>query len=285
MKKTNQDGIAHIALVLVILVVAIVGLVGWRVTQGKSEPSNSSPSGSSSNKSSSDAKTSDLVTWEWGGEKWIAYGTPPACPNPLSFSQSPTDISKVVSVLYPGQQRSSGYKPHGGFRLADSNTGAATVKMPIDAKLVHGSRYIEMGETQYMFFFETSCGLAFRFDHLLTLDPKFQAIADTLPAAKQDDSRTTKFDKPQSFKAGDVVATAVGFPKINNISFDFGVYDLRQRNAAASDSSYVSKHQNELSQAAYGLCWFDLLPANDAATVKGLPSTDQASGKKSDYCK
>lgn len=275
MKKTNQEGIGHLVLILVMLVVALVGFAGWRVMQGKT-----SNNGASSSKSSG-----KIVTWEWSGEKWTASSTAPACSTPLAFAQSPTDVSKVVSVLYPGQQRSSGYKPHGGFRFEDSKSGDIAVKMPTDAHLVSGSRYIEMGETQYMFFFQTNCGLAFRFDHLLTLDPKFQAIADTLPAAKQDDSRTTDFDKPQSFKTGDVVATAVGFPKLSNTSFDFGVYDLRQRNSAASDSNYVSKHQNELSQAAYGLCWFDLLPASDATTVKSLPSTDQQSGTKSDYCK
>jgi hypothetical protein len=219
----------------------------------------------------------------WSGEKWEPSKKASSCDDPLQFKQSPTDVAQASSVLYLGQQRSSGYKPHGGLRF--TKTDQITLKMPIDAFVVAGSRYIEAGETQYMFFFQTSCGLAFRFDHLLTLDAKFQVLVEKLPAAKPDDSRTTNFDNPTSFKAGDVVATAVGFPKMDNISFDLGVYDLRKRNSAADDASYVSKHQNELSQAAYGFCWFDMLPAKDAAFVKGLPAADGTACKTSDYCK
>ncbi len=261
---------------------AAAGLAGWRVYTNKNGKNNNVSSQQASE--SKETKISETpIVWMWSGEKWAPSKTAPTCDSPLAFKQSPTDVTKASAVLYPGQQRSSGYKPHGGFRF--TTTDQITVKVPIDAFIVSGSRYIEAGETQYMFFFETSCGLAFRFDHLLTLDAKFQALAEKLPAAKPDDSRTTNFDNPVSFKAGDVVATAVGFSKMDNISFDFGVYDLRQRNTAASSASYSAKHQSELSQAAYGVCWFDMLPTKDAAIVKGLPAADNAAGKTSDYCK
>ena len=284
MKRLNQTGSHLVAVLIIVLVLAVAGITGWRVyssKNNKSQTDNSQQSATTGQKAIT-AEASPIV-WMWSGEKWVSSKTAPSCDDPLVFKQSPADVSKASSVLYPGQQRSTGYKPHGGLRF--TVTDQITVRMPIDAFVVSGSRYIEAGETQYMFFFETSCGLAFRFDHLLTLDPKFQALADKLPSAKPDDSRTTNFETPASFRAGDVVATAVGFPKMDNISFDFGVYDLRQRNSAASSASYVAKHKDELSQAAYGVCWFDMLPSKDAATVKGLPAADQAAGKTSDYCK
>ena len=281
MKQLNQTGSHLVVGFIVVIVIGVAGLAGWRVYGSKSKKTQTSKT----QQSTSPVKQTEVspVVWMWSGEKWAPNKTAPSCDDPLLFKQSPADVSKASSVLYPGQQRSTGYKPHGGLRF--TVTDQITVRMPIDAFVVSGSRYIEAGETQYMFFFETSCGLAFRFDHLLTLDPKFQSLADKLPAAKPDDSRTTNFDAPLTFKAGDVIATAVGFPKMDNVSFDFGVYDLRQQNKAASAASYVAKHKSELSQAAYGICWFDMLPAKDAAIVKALPAADNAAGKTSDYCK
>jgi len=284
-KKLDQRG-SHIVVVLIVIVVlAAVGFVGWRVVTKKDTKQNASTSSTPSSDTKIQAETSN-VTWEWMGSEWKASGTPPACPKPLALSQSPTDVSKATNILYPGQARGGDYKPHGGFRFDNSINTEITIKIPMDAKLYEGSRYIEGGEAQYLLVFVNPCGLMYRFDHLLTLNDKFQkAVEATLPVAKPDDSRTTKFDPQISVTAGETVATAVGFSKTKNVAFDFGVYDLRQRNTAAQDSSYVSKHQNELSQVAYGVCWFELLPAKDADIVRSLPAGDSASGKTSDYCK
>lgn len=285
-KKLDQNGSHAVAVLIIISVVAVVGFVGWRVMGSNKDNSKSSTTNSSSNSSGQSSESYKPVTWEYDGNAWKANGQAPDCKEPFKFSNSPVDVSKASAVLYPGQTRGTHYKAHGGFRFDGVADNKVEIKIPIDSHLYEGSRYIEGGETQYLLVFQNSCGIMYRFDHLLTLTEKFKKIVDdTLPAAQKDDSRTTKFTKTETFKAGEIVASAVGFATTNNVSADFGVYDLRKRNSASSDPAYVNKHQNESSQTFYGVCWFDWLPDSNAATVKALPAADQKSGKTSDYCK
>lgn len=228
------------------------------------------------------SSTAVTVSWSFNGSDWTVSGTPPACPSPLAIT-SPVDVSLASAILYPGQSRGGNYKPHGGFRFDGKANTAITVRAPLDGVVYNASRYIEAGETQYLITFIHPCGLMYRFDHLLTLSPAMQAVADTLPAAQVDDSRTTNITSGISVKAGDVIATAVGFKKTSNVSVDFGLYDLRSANAAAADATYARSHGAEYDQHA--VCWLSLLPTADATKVQSLPAGDQTAGKTSDYCK
>lgn len=267
----KQQGFSIVEVFLVVLMLGIVGGVGFYVFNKVRE-------NSSTNKSAA-----TVVTWSYDGQNWQPSSTPPPCPEPLVFPQSPADITKVTAVLYPGQTRGGNYKPHGGLRFGES-TNAVTVVAPMEAQLVEGSRYVEQGEVQYLLRFTNPCGVSYRFDHLLKLSPAMQQVADTLPEPKPNESRTTPFANPVTVKAGEVIATEVGFANNKNVGFDFGVYDLRSRNQAAADQAYVAKHQQELSQAGYAVCWFDMLPSPDNETVKNLPAGDMANGSQSDYC-
>lgn len=220
--------------------------------------------------------------WQKSATGWTASGTPPACPTPLAI-QSPVSVRLATSILYPGQTRGGNYKAHGGFRFDGLENSQVTVYAPLSGSVVEASRYIEAGETQYMFDIQTDCGLRFRFDHLLTLTPEFQTIADALPAAQVDDSRTTPVDPSIAVTVGQPIATAVGFAKAKNVSVDFGVYDLRQKNAASANAAYTASH--DATYAQHALCWLNLLSSVDAAFVKDLPAADAAAGKTSDYCK
>lgn len=225
--------------------------------------------------------TTTTVSWSFNGTTWTASGSPPACPEPL-LAISPVDVAKVTSILYPGQTRGGDYKAHGGFRFDAQQNTDVTVTAPLDAVIDSASRYIESGETQYLITFIHPCGMMYRFDHLLTLSPAMQAIADTLPVAKVNDSRTTFIISGASVKVGDTIATAVGFKQTSNFAVDFGLYDLRNKNVAAANTAYASSHRAD--QAHHALCWLNLLPAADAAKVKTLSGGDQTSGKTSDYC-
>lgn len=203
---------------------------------------------------------------------------------------TPVDIAHVTSVLYPGQDRGGDYKPHGGFRMNNIDNNLVEVRAPLAATVTNGSRYLEMGELQYMFDFKTDCGVEYRLDHLRTLSAKLQAAADKLPEAKANDSRTRRISKV-NVEAGEVVATEVGFAKNPpgapvgpNVSFDFGLYDKRQKNESSKDPAWVSAHKEDGDQAIYAVCWLDWLPTSDAAIAKGLPGGDSESGKMSDYC-
>ncbi|OGE25885.1 hypothetical protein A3C26_00930 [Candidatus Daviesbacteria bacterium RIFCSPHIGHO2_02_FULL_39_12] len=192
------------------------------------------------------------------------------CPDSLIL-QTPVDLNKVTSILYPGQVRGGDFKPHGGFRFDNSKVDEIEVRAPVDAQLEDASRYIEQGEVQYMFDFQTSCGIRYRFDYLLVLAPKFTGAAGNLPNPKEHDSRTTRVNPPISIKKGEVIATAVGLKNSNNVFVDFGVYDMRGK-------FFQSPRQN-------AICWFDLLPPQDSAKVKSLPPADSVSGSQSTLCK
>ena len=160
----------------------------------------------------------------------------PSCPTPLL--QTPVDLSKVTSILYPGQERGGNYKAHGGFGFDNATDNLVTVKIPLNGKITRVVRYREMGEIQYLFEFDGNCGVSFRFDHLRKLTPKFEAVVNAFPI--KEDTRTDPVNPPVAVTVGEVIATEVGF--LNNVSVDFGVYDMRQKNEASKDPAWASAH-------------------------------------------
>jgi hypothetical protein len=187
-------------------------------------------------------------------------------------------------VLYPGQYRNRDYKPHGGFRFDNSKSNDITVRLPMDGQLTGLVQYLEGGEVQYLLTFTNTCGIMYRFDHLYTLSSKLKTIADTLPPPKADDSRSLPLQNGPKMTAGEVVATAVGHPKTNNIGMDFGVYDLRSPNEISKNPEWAALHADKKEQAFYGICWFSLLPAADATRAGQLISKDEPAKTISDYC-
>jgi hypothetical protein len=186
----------------------------------------------------------------------------------------PVDLTLPTALLYPGQVRGGDYKAHGGFRFdRNGQTNTVNVVASMDAAVTRGVRYIETGEIQYMFDFINPCGIAYRLDHLLELSAKFSAIAATLPPATA--STTTAEVFGQTVTAGETIGTAVGFRSPPNVTLDWGVYDLRQRNPAVS-------RPGEL--APYGLCWLDHMSPSNNALARALPPSGQ-SGATSDYCR
>ena len=208
-----------------------------------------------------------------------AGATPlPSCPTPLL--QTPVDLSKVTSILYPGQERGGDYKAHGGFGFDNATDNLVTVTIPLSGKITSVVRYREIGEIQYLFEFEGDCGVSFRFDHLRKLTPKFEAVVNAFPI--KEDTRGDRVSPPVAVTVGEVIATEVGF--LNNVSVDFGVYDMRQKNEASKDPAWASAH-SQYPTHSYGICWLNSLPQADSAAVKLLPSRDAKNGKTSDYCK
>lgn len=271
----RQAGIAHLMLVLAVVIVGIIGFAGYQVYKKKSQNDKSY--------SYKDSKTGESVsvTWSRTEDGWKVSGTPPACPDPLL--KSPADVSKATSILYPGQSRGGDYKPHGGLRFDNQKDNNISVVAPLDADLAYASRYIEMGEVQYMFDFVNPCGFTYRFDHLLTLDARFVATVEKLPPPKENDSRTQPVSGV-SVKVGDTIATQIGMNKGRlNVFFDFGLYDMRNKNDASKDSAWAAAHPYPTEQ--HGVCWFDYLPPADEAAIRVLSAGDGQSGKNSDFCK
>lgn len=225
---------------------------------------------------------SNNVKWQFNGTSWSADKTTPECSNQVFAA--PTDLSIATSILYPGQTRGGNYKPHGGIRFDGRNNNEIKIVAPADSYAFRASRYIESGEVQYLIDFIVPCGYMYRFDHLLTLSPKFQEMANQLPEALVDDTKTTILLNTVTVSAGEEIATAVGFEKSKNVGFDFGVYYLKSKNEISNNSLWASEHTN-VETAHFAICWLDILPAADSALVKSLPAGDSINGKTSDYCK
>lgn len=228
-------------------------------------------------------QTSRTVLWEFSGESWRPTKPAPVCPEPINFS-IPTNSAYVSSFLYPGQTRNGDFKPHGGFRFDGKKNDEITTTAPFAATLFRGSRYIESNEVQYLLDFISPCGIMFRLDHLKTLSPSMMAAVDTLPPAQTNDSRTYWFSVPVQVDAGETIATAVGFENPRNVTFDFGVYDLRQPNAISQDPQWASRHQAERETAYFAICWLENLPVNQKEALIKQPH-DNTEGAISDYCK
>jgi hypothetical protein len=224
------------------------------------------------------------ILWNFNGENWIPTGSTPVCSKPL-ISQLPVESSKVTRVLYPGQIRGTDYKAHGGFRFDTNPDNKITVKLPIDANLWRGSRYIQDGEIQYMLDFIAPCGVLIRFDHLLTLDPEFMKVVNSdLPAPQKDDTRTYFFKVNTYYRAGTVIASEVGIRNPKNVTVDFGVYDLRQRNEISKNVTWAAQHSSKKETAYFGICWISELPEQESKAMFAL-QYGGVEGKKSDYCK
>lgn len=285
MSKHNQHGFHVIEAVIILVVLGVVGFIGFKVISSKE----------SADKTSNSTTSDDAeVTWAFNEQKQEWYpktGAPPNCAESFIFDRAPVDLSKLMVIGMPGSYHGYSYKPHGGLRLTNPDSGKIDVVMPTDATLVGLTRYYEgnPSELQYLLTFESDCGVAFRFDHLYTLAPDFQAIAETTPEPKKDDTRTdpnTPF-KRTKFKAGDVVATEIGFPQSKNFGFDFGAYDYRQRNAISKNNEWAGIHNQYQSLEWFGTCWIDQLPGADAVKAKELAFVIINPAKPdiiSDYC-
>lgn len=222
------------------------------------------------------------VTWSWTGTEWRASGTAPACPTPTNL-RTPVNLDLVTSVLYPGQVRGE-YKAHGGFRFdLPGQTADLSIVAPMSGYLLRGSKYLVSGEVQYSIDWVNSCGIMHRFGHLRELSPRFAALAAALPQNAEGDSRTTNFPSGQFVDAGELIGTATGLRNTSNVFLDWGMYDLRQRNASSADPAWFALHNNDTH--AYGVCWFTHLTPQDEARVRALPPADGLMGRTSDYCR
>lgn len=284
-QKPPNKILTKVLIPAIFIVVIISTIMAFFVFQTNSKPKTNNSvkvSTLSSNQVNSNESSVSSPSWSWSGSAWMASDTPPTCSTPL-LTDLPVDINKVTSILYPGQTRGGDYKAHGGFRFGTDNNIAVTA--PLEANLVEGSRYIESGEVQYLFTLINSCGIAYRLDHLHTLSEKFQQVANQLPDAKVDDSRTTPFKPPIEVKKGELIATKIGFANTKNVGVDFGVYDLRAPNTASKNASFAAAHENFKQYIFYGVCWLKELPADISQKVLALPGGDFVNGKTSDYCK
>lgn len=285
--KLKNHGFTVVEFVLLlVLVLALAAITFFVIQRFNQKKSNHQPGTNNQN-------ATNEVSWAFDdrSNRWfVKTGSAPACHEPFQFAYSPIEKAQIASVLLPGAYRGFSYKPHGGFGTV--NNGLVAVRLPSDATLVGLTRYYEgnPADVQYMLTFETPCGIAFRFDHLHTLSPAFQQLAEQTPEPKINDTRTNPNDNPPrtKFKAGDVVATRVGMPKMQLYGFDFGVYDYRQPNEISKNSQWAAIHNQYESLDWFGVCWYGMLPGIEQSYLQQLSlqqtDTRRVVKKVSDYC-
>lgn len=286
--KKSQSGFGVVGVIIILIVVGVAGFIGWKVIANNSENDTSSNSSRKRRDDrGGDRQRSELFIWRQTASGWEASRKAPNCPvQPIL--KAPADLSKVTSVLYPGQTRGGNYKPHGGLRFDGVTDNAVTVTAPIDGYVVRGTSFIAEGEIQYGFDIMNNCGVAYRIGHLREISADLQNIADTWPAPGAG-SASQRVDPPVFVKQGEVVATKVGILASKNTFFDWGVFDYRQPNEASKSSDYQAAHGegNGKDTAWNAVCWLQdgWLPSKDQGLLASLPAGDPTSGKNSDYCK
>lgn len=279
--KKYEKGFTVLEIVIVVAVLGVLGFMVWRALGNK--VANKSPE----SKTTTGQQASDLpdkLIWQQTADGWRAMESAPDCPA-QPMMKPPADVSKVTSVLYPGQTRGGNYKPHGGFRFDNSTDNVVTVSAPIDGYLVRGGSYIAEGEVQYTFDAMNNCGVMYRVGHLRELPADLKKIADTWPAPNAG-SATQSINPPVLVKQGAVLGTKVGLLNAHNTFFDWGVYDYRQANEVSKTAAYQAAHPDGKELAWHAVCWLDgWLPTTDQAKLTALPAGDPTSAKHSDYCK
>ncbi len=274
----NRNGFSVAELLIIIVVLGVIGFVGLTVFSRV----NGEKKQDTTPDSSSDSQAKGSI-WHQTANGWEAQEKAPNCPAQPMLT-APTDLSKVTSVLYPGQTRGS-YKPHGGLRFDNNTNNTVTVVAPFDGYIVKATRNFAEGTTeiQYGFDIMSNCGVMTRFGHLQELPDNLQKIVDKLPEANAS-SRIENVNPPVFIKQGEVLATKVGIISEKNTFFDWGVYDYRQENEASKASAYKTAHPQS-EHAWYAVCWLqDWLPASDTTILTKLPAGGGENGKSSDYC-
>jgi type II secretory pathway pseudopilin PulG len=286
--KKNEKGFGVVEILVVLVIVGLIGTAGWLVYARQNNKTDNKQSNTQAGQQEKEETTKNEapqeLIWQQAENGWRPTQTPPACPN-QPIMKSPVDLSKVTSILYPGQTRGGNYKPHGGFRLDGTANEKVTVTAPIDGFIVRGGHYLAEGEIQYTFDVMNNCGVMYRVGHFRTLPEKLQNLTTSWPAALEGDSRTHSVSPAVFIKQGEVLATSVGIIKEKNTFFDWGVYDYRQANEASKSTAYQQAHAQDKELSWHAVCWFDWLSASDSTRVKSLPAGDPTSAKNSDYCK
>lgn len=276
----NERGLVGVEIILAVVVLVAVGFVGWKLVVSKNNDALNTASVNSSEKG-------QFVGWRFDGDIWKAVNDAPKCEDPLVIS-SPVKVSEVDGILLPGEVRGGDFKPHGGLsRSAFNNRNRIDVSAIRDAYVYQGARYLHDGKTvQYMFDFIDPCGIRYRLDHLAMLTPDFQKLADELPEAKTNDSRTTEI-KPVLIKKGTLIATEIGIKADGNAFFDFGVYDLRAPNQASKTSLYTTDQLriSDKEQSFFALCWMDYMQGSEKTVITALPLRNGDPQGISDYCR
>lgn len=136
------------------------------------------------------------------------------------FTADITDMNRISRITPPGTIFTNGsvVKSHSYLWIADGND--VPVYAPVDMELAAGAFLLEEGIEQYLLFFDVSCEVEIKFDHILN---PVESIRNVFPKEPALTSQTSPPSVRVQFKAGELIATTSGTSGAHN--WDFGVYN------------------------------------------------------------
>ena len=166
------------------------------------------------------------------------------------FTHHVTNLKKIKKILPWGSVRSGGgarvLKPH-TYMVIKNKGSEVLVHVPTDSYLIAYDKYrlYEFKDTiHYMLYFQASCDVAYRFDHLDTIESSLQKKMGELVLQEiQNKSKIMPIRPPIFIKAGELVAKTKGVPKSG--WWDFGLYNKNNNNQLPKRLSEWKDHEVE----------------------------------------
>ena len=105
-----------------------------------------------------------------------------------------------------------------------------------------------LGTDEYLIFFDVTCEISYKYDHIAELAPKLAAVAPQTPSTDSSTARTDKI----TLKAGELIGYANGAG--GQGAWDFGVYDTTFTNQFANQERYI---ESNAKQSIHTVCPYD----------------------------
>lgn len=160
------------------------------------------------------------------------------------FTHAPTDLSQIASIVPAGSPSGGVIKPHSYLHNKDQiGDDHLNVRVPVyavaDAILTSVAFYgTTLDTAEYLIFFDVTCEISYKFDHLSELAPKLADVSPQIPANTSHGNETP----PIEVKAGELIGYSVGAG--GRGAWDFGAYDLTHRNNFANQERYEFAKQS-----------------------------------------
>ncbi|MCI0809148.1 MAG: hypothetical protein J4N63_08335 [Chloroflexi bacterium] len=170
----------------------------------------------------------------------------------VRFSATLTDLTQIASIVPAGSPSGGVIKPHSYLHNKDL-PGGKNVRVPVyaiaDSVLTSVAYYdTSVGTSEYLIFFDVTCEISYKFDHIMSVAPKILAVAPEIPSDTSEGNRTPAI----TFKAGELIGYANGAG--GQGAWDFGVYDTTYTNQFANQERYV---KGNMGQLLHTVCPYD----------------------------
>ena len=173
------------------------------------------------------------------------------------FTHHVTDLSKIKKILPWGSVRTGGgavnsLKMHTYMDIKKEGS-EVLVHVPTDSYLIAYDAYrlYEFRDTiHYMLYFQASCDVAYRFDHLDIIESLLQKkMGELIIQDIQNKSKIMPINPPIFVKGGTLVAKTKGVPKSG--WWDFGLYNKNNNNQLPKRlSAYKGKDEERTFRSA-----------------------------------